>query len=402
MPQKHNHINHRVDPDLIRRYLAGELDNKAMHALERQAMDDPFLAEALEGFENHAPDQRRHLADLENRLALRVKGTVTRKVIALQYRWAAAAAILIVLGVGGLWIWKKDAQPGGLAKMEKDQSSESVITDTLSYANMTGERPVANSTSPVTVEKGYRATQMADSPVPEAAPPAMAPVMSAPPVPAAPLPVTAAADQATMAMADSTEVAEKPSVNTRVLQGRVKDLSNNGLAGASVSVEGSKAGALTDQKGNFAIKVDSAKDVSIVVAAVGYKAKKMAVPSRENNVDIAIKENRSALEEVTVTGRSQKDVYQAPVPGEGYEVYRQYLSKNVKYPASAQATNVKGRVRVSFRVLPDGTLEDFKVTRKLQPDCDAEAIRVVKEGPAWLPASDGKATRVQVDVPFNP
>ncbi|HJT75027.1 MAG TPA: hypothetical protein VJ720_13430, partial [Chitinophaga sp.] len=107
MPQKHNHINNGVDPDLIRRYLAGELDNKAMHALERQAMDDPFLAEALEGFENHAPDQRRHLADLESRLMLRVKGTVTRKVIALQYRWAAAAAILIVLGVGGLWIWKK-------------------------------------------------------------------------------------------------------------------------------------------------------------------------------------------------------------------------------------------------------------------------------------------------------
>lgn len=400
MPQKHNHINHGVDPELIRRYLAGELDNKAMHALERQAMDDPFLAEALEGFENHVPDQRRHLADLENRLALRVKGTVTRKVIALQYRWAAAAAILIVLGVGGLWIWKKDAQQAGLAKMEKDQYSESVITDTLSYANMTGERPVANSTSPVTVERGYKATLAPDSPTPVAAPPAMAPAMSAvPPMPAAP--VTVMADQPAMAMADSA-VAEKPLVSTRVLQGRVKDLSNNGLAGASVSVEGTNAGAITDQKGNFAIKVDSTKDVNIVVAALGYKQERMAVSPRKNKVDIAVKESALAQEEVVVTGRSQKDVYQAPVPGEGYEAYRQYLSKNVKYPASAQATNIKGRVRVSFRVLPDGTLEDFKVIRKLQPDCDAEAIRLVKEGPAWLPASDGKATRVQVDVPFNP
>ncbi len=45
-PKKH------IEPtaDLIRRYLAGELDDKTMHALERQALEDPFLADALEGY----------------------------------------------------------------------------------------------------------------------------------------------------------------------------------------------------------------------------------------------------------------------------------------------------------------------------------------------------------------
>lgn len=421
MPQKHNHINQRVDPELIRRYLAGELDNKAMYALERQAMDDPFLAEALEGFERHTPDQRRHLTTLENRLMQRVKGATTHRMIFLRHRWAVAAAILVLLGVGGLWIWKKEPQHG-LARTEREQASEEVITDTLSYAGITGERPVPN--SPIAAQQRNMAGIIGDT-----SRPFLANVMpAAPAVPAGPAtaeqPVAsvmskplAEESKAMASVADSVvpqtiieeddhrrmAIAEKPSVNTRVLQGRVKDLSNNsGLPGASVSVEGSASGAITDQQGYFAIKVDSTKDVRLVVAAIGYNSKKMAVPSNDNNVDIAIKEQSAALSEVMVAKARRKDVYQPPSPGDGQEHYREYLIKNVRYPASALAANVKGNVRVSFRVMPDGALEDVKVVRKLQPDCDAEAVRLVKEGPAWLPASDGKATRVVVDVPFHP
>ena len=35
----------------IRKYLNGELNTRAMHELERRALDDPFLADSLEGFE---------------------------------------------------------------------------------------------------------------------------------------------------------------------------------------------------------------------------------------------------------------------------------------------------------------------------------------------------------------
>ena len=114
MPDKHSHI----DPELIRKYLAGELDNKAMHALERQALDDPFLAEALEGYAAFEPDQHAHLADLQGRLEQRVTGggagsegsggegaaKVVGKVVGMSYRWAAAAAAIVVLGAGLFWM----------------------------------------------------------------------------------------------------------------------------------------------------------------------------------------------------------------------------------------------------------------------------------------------------------
>ena len=102
MPDNHAH-NKPVSEELIRQYLAGELDDKAMHALERQALDDPFLADALEGYAAHNPDQSAHLADLENRLEQRMnrdKG----KVRIMYYRWASAAAILLILGLSFIWI----------------------------------------------------------------------------------------------------------------------------------------------------------------------------------------------------------------------------------------------------------------------------------------------------------
>ena len=40
---------HRDDIMQIKKYLAGQLDARAMHQLERRALDDPFLADALEG-----------------------------------------------------------------------------------------------------------------------------------------------------------------------------------------------------------------------------------------------------------------------------------------------------------------------------------------------------------------
>jgi len=43
---------------LIRKYLNGELDARAMHELERRSLDDPFLMEAMQGYEQTEGDQK--------------------------------------------------------------------------------------------------------------------------------------------------------------------------------------------------------------------------------------------------------------------------------------------------------------------------------------------------------
>jgi lysophospholipase L1-like esterase len=104
MPDKQSNNKPEISEELIRKYLAGELDDRAMHALERQALDDPFLAEALEGYGGHDPDQSAPLAELQQRLEQRVQQSRKGKLRLLYYRWASAAAILVILGLSFLWI----------------------------------------------------------------------------------------------------------------------------------------------------------------------------------------------------------------------------------------------------------------------------------------------------------
>jgi hypothetical protein len=85
----------------IDKYLKGQLDAKAMHQLERQAQDDPFLMDALEGFEKAGTEQHADLADLEARLANRVAKKETRSI--LLWRVLPVAACLLVMLGGGYW-----------------------------------------------------------------------------------------------------------------------------------------------------------------------------------------------------------------------------------------------------------------------------------------------------------
>jgi TonB family protein len=425
-------MNHHVDPELIRRYLAGELDNKAMHALEKQAMDDPFLAEALEGYAERKPDQRVHLADLNKRLARRVQGPEEKRgmVFTLNYRWMAAAGVLLLIGISLLWMWQRTPHGVQSIAYKNTNVSDSSITDTLQYYNReepvawgkaTPEKPLAVSipadTGFLIAKEGKTSAFAADQPLVSAMMRREDTVdkPASPQTPVDSLKGTMAGVAATRppeAAPEQTEdktafVTAAPTVTTRLIQGRVKASNDQeGIPGVTVSVQGTRTGAITDSEGMFSIRVaDTTKDLKLVVAALGFNSKKMDLRPKDNNLDIVLRQQQSSLSEIVVTnyGKSKKrEVYQPPVPREGYDRYKEYLSENVKYPASAAAGDVKGRVKVSFRVMPDGTMEDFKITRRLQPDCDAEALRVVKEGPEWSPASDGKATRVQVDVYFPP
>ena len=56
--------------DDIRRYLSGKMSREEMYQLEKAALDDPFLADAIEGFEKHADiNVSADLNELKQRLA---------------------------------------------------------------------------------------------------------------------------------------------------------------------------------------------------------------------------------------------------------------------------------------------------------------------------------------------
>lgn len=108
------------------------------------------------------------------------------------------------------------------------------------------------------------------------------------------------------------------------------------------------------------------------------------------------------------------DMYDEPVdirvvedlpqfPG-GAAEFMKWLTKNLRYPSSAQSQQVKGRVVAQFIINRDGSVTDLEVTEHLNRACDNEVLRVLRMMPKWQPGlMDAKPCRTKVCIPvvFN-
>ena len=93
----------------IEKYLRGELSPTEMHALEKEALSDPFLAEALEGIEHAGADN--FLYDLHklNRSVhdrMRRKTGKNSKTIRMWGWTSAVAATILLIAVSGFLVVK--------------------------------------------------------------------------------------------------------------------------------------------------------------------------------------------------------------------------------------------------------------------------------------------------------
>lgn len=79
-----------------------------------------------------------------------------------------------------------------------------------------------------------------------------------------------------------------------------------------------------------------------------------------------------------------------------------FLTENVKYPKEALDKGITGRVLVEFVVERDGSINDVKIMKSVDPILDNEAIRIVKAMPKWEPGTmNGKAVRVKHTLPVT-
>jgi protein TonB len=105
------------------------------------------------------------------------------------------------------------------------------------------------------------------------------------------------------------------------------------------------------------------------------------------------------------------DMYNEPVdfrvvedlpqfPG-GASEFMKWLTKNLKYPASAQNKKIKGRVVAQFIVNTDGSVSDLELTEHLEAACDREVLRVLRMMPKWQAGvMNAKPCRTKVCIPI--
>jgi protein TonB len=87
-------------------------------------------------------------------------------------------------------------------------------------------------------------------------------------------------------------------------------------------------------------------------------------------------------------------------PGGAVEFVK-WLTKNLKYPPSAQQRKIQGKVVAQFIVNKDGTISDLELVKHLDPQCDREALRVLRMMPQWKAGiMDAKPCRTRVCIPI--
>ena len=124
-----------------------------------------------------------------------------------------------------------------------------------------------------------------------------------------------------------------------------------------------------------------------------------------SNISCISSEKQEEISEKQESRAAEGEVFQVveempEFPG-GMGECMKWLGQNIKYPADAKEKGVQGRVIVQFVVEKDGTIVNAKVVRGVDPDLDAEALRVVNQSPKWKPGKQkGEAVRVKYTLPI--
>jgi TonB family protein len=434
--------DHRHD---IEKYLKGELTSAERHALEKKALNDPFLADALEGAEQiNAADFFNDVAQLNARIA-------GKKTVSVWMWTARIAAGLAFILVATFIVWSVlDTEPGQELALKKNNPVETppAKNDSVTSLPETSSAAAEQSTAgPTSGEK--------DAPKQQPVAPAkteIKPLISAKPTDTsadiqiknepvteaiaskeaeekisekvAELKVTeslaqagktaesfrakAEDDQETRAKSlRSTHTDKKkeaaPSAadrsagaagfvaTTRVVQGKITSAEDGSpLPGVNVVIKNSTIGTATDADGNYQIKVDD-PNPTLVFSFIGLKTTEENVNDRQQ-VDVALQLDVTQLSEVVSTGYGSQSTGESVPPTVdlahpeiGNRAFKQYLEKNIRYPELAKTNQVEGRVTVEFTIEPNGSLTNFIVIRGIGSGCDEELIRLIKEGPKWIP-----------------
>lgn len=415
---------------LLHKWLRGETTAREERQLFAGAQEDPFLAEALEGFALSEGDDLQRLERLKRRLRERSKRR--HRPILVWWPRAAAAAAVLLLAVAGFW-WV--SRQGPTLEIAQDQapvpeagSRESMVAEPLGEEAPeapAGPEPSAKKRAADPPagdpEKGPRRSR----PASDAIPPVPAP--DEPSVPAGKNQVATgaararkeAAEPGLPAPAESLDAMEREEAKPQVLAdspqsplredetkirlaGLVISETGDPLPGAYVTYPQAEKGTVTDEAGRFQLLVPDSLPRELEIAYTGYLRK--TVPLRDTDfVTIQLEESLVLSEtSIEITSKSsrqqQRPDLPAPEPEGGFRKWNIYLRKNKQYPPTARASGVKGVVRLSF--LPDekGSPADIVVEQSLGYGCDEEALRLLQAGPKWTPAS-GRRAAVEIAFP---
>ncbi|GAA4211627.1 hypothetical protein GCM10022289_41230 [Pedobacter jeongneungensis] len=431
--------NDWLDIDVLEDYLDGKLDAKAMHFVERQALEDPFVAEALEGLKQ-SPKRKQTLSILQKQLYDRVsEKPIKRKLwgITTQRLSIAATATVAFIAVSILFFMRETNRRNAenVARKQGGVMVQLDSTTAVASSKLKQDTAVQSATRTALVDKAIADAKNTDlaknTKINTIVQPAPQEIVAAKPTIGYNRAKVASAENmniyAEKAKADQSvlrevKIAAAPAIasNKIAFSGNVVDQSNGQpIQGAVVKLAGSKNVTATDAKGYFYLPADSnAKDKDLLINAIGFKEAPVVGIQDPNAIKSALSGNKSLNEIALITGSNGQKKENIPAPKitlraeqnlDGKATaeitkpvpvstinYTQYLENNNKL------YNPKGPeqfVILSFKVKKNGRPTNIAVIKSLNNKADAEAVRLIQAGPDWVLPKNG-TDLVEISVKF--
>lgn len=186
------------------------------------------------------------------------------------------------------------------------------------------------------------------------------------------------------------------------------------IVGAAVVIKNTTSGTITDMDGEFSLETPA--DATLRFSMPGFQPKEIAVKDVKDGMKIRLEIDPDGMKADGAqiqpgVGKADDDVVEGQIftvveeqpsfPG-GVPALFKYLAAEVKYPVIAQENGIQGRVVTSFVVDKEGNIKQVKVERGVDPALDAEALRVVKAMPKWIPGKQkGEAVAVRYILPVQ-
>lgn len=399
----------------IEKYLQQKMSPQEMHAFEKALMDDPFLADALEGYlASDLALANEHLQLIERELT---DDKQKAKVVPLPARkkmgWKVAA-ILIVLITGGALFYSLTRN----STSEKSLTEKTVETQETILPPVDSVGPVnkdlARNTVPLS--KTFLKEKKSLSPIiapadsqliASASPAASNPasnlskdeeVLMLRPIPAAP--------QTTENFNDANRISMAPPTPQNEFKGQVLSKMGEPVPFATIRIPNTNKGTVTDAKGSFTLKA-SDSIIQVNVHSTGYDSAITKIKSKESTNKVFLKESNLSLADMVVMGYSsqkkeRQEKAKTELSGEaepigGWKNFEQYLNRSVDSLKADDNIKSTEDISLEFMIDEEGKPSNIKVREKTDKELADKAIQILKKGPKWLGNNKDKKVKLVIN-----
>lgn len=393
----------------LERYHTGSMPASEMHALEKAALEDPFLADALEGY-GYSSSAKNDIQELRQKLFEKERNKNKTPVYSIKRNvWWRIAALFVIVAGASIIFYKINltSKQNAIAKTGDEVSLKADSSDSLSNAekapsqgivafeNSAAAKPGENKITPlpgIKVEADKkralpsspkRSAGVSDVVVVGYGTQKKANLTGAVAEPEG--------DMARVAVSDEN----KKSFVEYALKGKVTDQEGNPLAAASVKEKHYDVIVATDSSGNFSIR-SSDSNANAIVSAAGY-ATKMVALQKDSQPVIAMDKSDGAVNEALLASadrskaarqkqmesRTLETKMKSAAPVTSNPQFDEYVKTHIKPVYDEDRVRQTGDVKLSFTVGKEGKPENIKIDNSTCKACEGQAIELLKNGPLW-------------------